>query len=222
MPKITKLRKPCGCNPNCTRLEGYKTLKHGTMYVYSKTKGHGCRCELCVEYIRELRASRYHLNRIRKGLPDVPVEERGTRPCDCHPGCKKRRRNNSQEPLKHGTKLFKEHGCRCDICVESFVPCLCNENCKIRYNSKPVVHGVRYTYMHHKCRCRPCVDANNEHQRSRKKVIQLQRELGLLPELEHGTQNAYTNWGCRCELCSAKNSETCREYKKRRDSEKIN
>jgi len=216
-------KQKCECNPNCKRNRG-KPVKHGTMYAYSATKGHGCRCELCVKYILELRTTRYWAKQEELGREVKPEELRGTKMCDCHEGCKKYRYISDTKPLKHGTKLFKEHGCRCEICLASQVPCGCNPNCTVKRTYRPVVHGTRHLYQNHGCRCDLCVASNRDAQRKRAQRMSTLSYDDLPKNLEHGTQNAYGNWACRCDLCKAKNSETVKSYqqKKREQNGKEN
>ena len=212
---VSKDKTPCNCNPNCKRNLG-KQVKHGTMYAYSATKGHGCRCEACIQYILELRTTRYWAKQAELGREVKPEELRGTKACDCHEGCERYRYVSDKKPLKHGTKLYKEHGCRCEVCVNSQVPCACNPNCPVKRLYKTMNHGTRHAYQNHKCRCDECKAANHQHQKDRRKIIEGMRSKGELPKLNHGTQNAYSNWGCRCVKCVAKNTETSRLYLKKR------
>jgi len=59
---------------------------------------------------------------------------------------------------------------------------------------KPIVHGTRYAYNAHKCRCEECKAANAAYLREQARPAAIQLHL-------HGTLNAYDHLGCRCEKC---------------------
>lgn len=64
-------------------------------------------------------------------------------------------------------------------------------------------HGTITAYVHHRCRCERCKQANTEYRRKQKvKRYAIVAEGGGLPDhVPHG-HSAYTNWGCRCETCT--------------------
>lgn len=71
--------------------------------------------------------------------------------------------------------------------------------------------GTRYSYVHLRCRCVLCTEANREHQRSwraKKKEVP-----------KHGTSNGYFNYGCKCDPCkdagSAANKRNAQRRKER-------
>jgi len=205
------VKVPCNCNPNCTRLKSKNPVVHGTSYTYQKIKGHGCRCEVCVNYIRGLRNSRYHEEREVKGLPPIPKGERGLVPCDCHEGCTKFKLRGRKNAPKHGMVLYKEHDCRCEVCVRSMQLCNCNPNCKVGRPFKEVKHGNRTIYEHHKCRCDKCREANKNYN-IKNKIERIEKIDKVIDSLNHGSSATYLNWNCRCEPCTEANSLKCKIY----------
>lgn len=70
-------------------------------------------------------------------------------------------------------------------------------------------HGTASCYVHLKCRCVECTEANTRRGRR-----QRQARLRMpVPAHLHGTENAYDNYGCRCAACKAAGSEKNRRYR---------
>jgi hypothetical protein len=69
-------------------------------------------------------------------------------------------------------------------------------------------HGRASTYVHHKCRCAPCTEAN----RQRHAAARARRREQEPPADAHGKDSTYKNWGCRCESCSAAHSVAMAHY----------
>ena len=229
---------PCGCHDGCTKRRNPATVVthgrgklaryhgctcgscnspreviHGTFQAYDRKNGIGCRCEICVKFVANYRKKRRYAE-MGKPLPD---DWDVVRYCDCHEGCQvKITANVRKNPIKHGANLYKRHGCRCEVCTASQIPCGCNPNCKVQRSTNKVVHGSRQIYTHHNCRCDECRASNREHQRNRHASMKKRWEEGSVPELRHGSANAYGNWGCRCAVCKKAHSARCVEYARRR------
>lgn len=63
-------------------------------------------------------------------------------------------------------------------------------------------HGLRSTYIHYRCRCDDCTEANRvDHKRGNETRAE---RLAANPSLRpHGNAQTYNNWGCRCDDCKA-------------------
>lgn len=68
-------------------------------------------------------------------------------------------------------------------------------------------HGTRGKYVHDRCRCVECTEANTLYQREANA-----RRAALLKEnpdaAPHGKVNTYVAWGCRCAPCSKAHSDS--------------
>jgi hypothetical protein len=211
-----KLAKYHGCV--CDTCNSPRKIIHGTFQAYDRKNGIGCRCEVCVRFVANYRKKRRYAE---MGVP-LPTDWDVVRYCDCHEGCEiKLTANVRKNPIKHGSNLYKNHGCRCDVCIASQTPCNCNPNCKVKKTNyrggvSIVKHGTRQTYTHHRCRCDKCRASNREHQKNRHANMKKRWEEGSVPELNHGSANAYGNWGCRCDVCKKAHGARCVEYARRR------
>lgn len=78
-----------------------------------------------------------------------------------------------------------------------------------------VEHGKPGTYVHHGCRCEPCVLAKRAYERGAYARRRLRVKRGKV-ELEHGTYKAYAVWGCRCRPCRLAGGNYHREGRYRR------
>jgi len=215
----------CLCNSNCTRNLGKAPVKHGSMYAYSRTKGHSCRCQECLTYIRNLRSSRYWTAAEKSGRVPIPSEARGTRPCNCHDDCEKRQLKNSKNTPQHGDRLFTLHGCRCKVCTDSQKPCGCNPKCTVIRPLKKVIHGTRHCYQNHSCRCELCTKGNRVAAAEARKIRQLKLKSSSSEDFNlvasHGKYSTYVNWACRCEPCTAAHSKRCAEYARKRTEQNL-
>ena len=70
-------------------------------------------------------------------------------------------------------------------------------------------HGTRSTYVHYRCRCEPCKEANAEYQSTadRRRHERLSRGEVDVP---HGRVSTYKNWMCRCNHCTEVHSQYLR------------
>lgn len=59
------------------------------------------------------------------------------------------------------------------------------------------IHGSRWTYWHHKCRCFECVTATNDYMREWRHANQQRNTTGH-PEGKPYSVSTYKNHGCRC------------------------
>jgi hypothetical protein len=84
-------------------------------------------------------------------------------------------------------------------------------------NEPRLVHGSRWTYAHHKCRCDPCVWSNDERNRERRRDQRVGggRKLRNTGQTVHGQRRMYLK-GCKCALCKKANSEYSKELKSRK------
>lgn len=76
-------------------------------------------------------------------------------------------------------------------------------------------HGTPARYVHHRCRCDLCRQANREYQRqlSGRLAERRRHDPGSVP---HGTTGGYRNWGCRCDACSMAHKTACAAYQAKR------
>ena len=70
-------------------------------------------------------------------------------------------------------------------------------------NKARLVHGSKWTYQHHGCRCEICREANRERNRLRRKGFE--RKFRDIGPMQHGQRRFYLK-GCRCSLCKEANA----------------
>jgi len=74
-------------------------------------------------------------------------------------------------------------------------------------------HGTLSAYTNHRCRCRPCRDANRDHYR--KKRAQNGTAAIHGPRLpRHGERTEYIKHGCRCQPCRNAEAKYRANYRK--------
>ena len=94
----------------------------------------------------------------------------------------------------------------------------------IQTQDKELVHGKRYTYVRHQCRCQLCKDANAKYKRDKTDYYKsLTSSQGLkegvsfvqspISKLTHGLPSTYEWYGCRCEACTEAARKSWRQSK---------
>ena len=75
-----------------------------------------------------------------------------------------------------------------------------------------VTHGTRTAYVHDRCRCDACTEANRQYQAALVERLSNSEPLAHM----HGMASTYNNWRCRCDACRAAGSVANAAARRRR------